>query len=125
MCRLFGLSAGRANVRATFWLLEAPNSLAVQSRRNPDGYGVGTFDERAPPMLISDPRPPMKMNSSPWRRKGSSHPRSSRTFATRRRGKWRGKIPIPSNDVDACSRTTGSCGTYASSHDASAIPQPW
>jgi predicted glutamine amidotransferase len=44
MCRLFGLVAGREPVKATFWLLEAPDSLANQSRRNPDGYGLATFD---------------------------------------------------------------------------------
>ncbi len=43
MCRLFGLHAGSA-VAATFWLLDAPDSLAEQSRRNPDGTGVGLFD---------------------------------------------------------------------------------
>ncbi|KZB84773.1 class II glutamine amidotransferase [Amycolatopsis regifaucium] len=43
MCRLFGLSAGSQRVRATFWLLEAPDSLAEQSRRDPDGTGLGTF----------------------------------------------------------------------------------
>ena len=32
-------------MRATFWLLEAPDSLAEQSRRNPDGYGIATFEE--------------------------------------------------------------------------------
>ena len=26
MCRLFGMSGGREPVRATFWLLEAPDS---------------------------------------------------------------------------------------------------
>lgn len=31
-------------MRATFWLLEAPDSLSVQSRRNPDGFGIGTFE---------------------------------------------------------------------------------
>jgi glutamine amidotransferase len=35
-------------VVATFWLLEAPDSLAVQSRRNPDGYGLGTYDAGTP-----------------------------------------------------------------------------
>ena len=30
MCRLFGLTAGRTRVRATFWLLDAPDSLEVQ-----------------------------------------------------------------------------------------------
>jgi glutamine amidotransferase len=44
MCRLFGLHAGPRPVRATFWLLEAPDSLSAQSRREPDGAGIGTFD---------------------------------------------------------------------------------
>ncbi len=44
MCRLFGLHAGRSTVDATFWLLEAPDSVLEQSRRNPDGYGLGTFE---------------------------------------------------------------------------------
>ncbi|TVT30980.1 class II glutamine amidotransferase [Amycolatopsis rhizosphaerae] len=43
MCRLFGLSASPERVSATFWLLEAPDSLARQSRREPDGTGLGTF----------------------------------------------------------------------------------
>jgi predicted glutamine amidotransferase len=43
MCRLFGLAAGDEPVKATFWLLEAPDSLAEQSRKNPDGYGLATF----------------------------------------------------------------------------------
>jgi glutamine amidotransferase len=38
------LSAGTRPLRATFWLLEAPDSLAQQSRRNPDGYGIATYD---------------------------------------------------------------------------------
>jgi predicted glutamine amidotransferase len=45
MCRLFGLSAGEHRVRATFWLLDAPDSLEEQSRHNPDGCGVGGFDK--------------------------------------------------------------------------------
>ena len=44
MCRLFGLHAGPSPVRATFWLLDAPDSLSAQSRREPDGAGIGTFD---------------------------------------------------------------------------------
>ncbi|TDT75733.1 glutamine amidotransferase [Arthrobacter sp. AG258] len=44
MCRLFGLHAGPRTVRATFWLLDAPDSLTEQSRREPDGAGIGTFD---------------------------------------------------------------------------------
>ena len=49
MCRLFGLHGGRERVRSCFWLLEAPHSLAVQSRCQPDGYGIGTFDEDGTP----------------------------------------------------------------------------
>jgi len=45
MCRLFGMTAGRRAVAATFWLLEAPDSLAVQSRLEPDGTGLGWFEE--------------------------------------------------------------------------------
>lgn len=44
MCRLFGLSAGSRSIRATFWLLDAPDSLSKQSRDAPDGTGLGTFD---------------------------------------------------------------------------------
>jgi predicted glutamine amidotransferase len=44
MCRLFGLTAGDRRVGAAFWLLDAPDSLEEQSRRNPDGCGVAGFD---------------------------------------------------------------------------------
>ncbi|QMU77359.1 class II glutamine amidotransferase [Streptacidiphilus sp. PB12-B1b] len=43
MCRLFGLSSAPHRIKATFWLVEAPDSLEVQSRGNPDGTGVGVF----------------------------------------------------------------------------------
>lgn len=43
MCRLFGMTAGARPATASFWLLEAPDSLAVQSRREPDGTGLGWF----------------------------------------------------------------------------------
>lgn len=51
MCRLFGLHGGRTPIRATFWLLEAPDSLSNQSRRNPDGFGIGTFEADGTPEL--------------------------------------------------------------------------
>jgi predicted glutamine amidotransferase len=51
MCRLFGMSGGDRRVRATFWLLEAPDSLAQQSRREPDGTGVGWFDADGGPQV--------------------------------------------------------------------------
>jgi glutamine amidotransferase len=44
MCRLFGMTAGARRATASFWLLEAPDSLSIQSRRDPDGTGLGWFD---------------------------------------------------------------------------------
>jgi predicted glutamine amidotransferase len=55
MCRLFGMSGGREPVRATFWLLEAPDSLAQQSRREPDGTGLGAFDTQGRPEVFKQP----------------------------------------------------------------------
>lgn len=55
MCRLFGLHAGTHACTATFWLLDAPDSLSEQSRRNPDGTGLGIFDDRAQPHLYKEP----------------------------------------------------------------------
>ncbi|TGD85535.1 class II glutamine amidotransferase [Mycolicibacterium sp. CH28] len=55
MCRLFGLHAGRNAVTATFWLLDAPDNLADQSRRNPDGTGLGVFDALGHPDLRKQP----------------------------------------------------------------------
>jgi predicted glutamine amidotransferase len=55
MCRLFGMTAGREPVRATFWLLDAPDSLAVQSRRNVDGTGIGFFDADGAPHVDKQP----------------------------------------------------------------------
>jgi predicted glutamine amidotransferase len=49
MCRLFGLHGGAQRVRGCFWMLEAPQSLAAQSRSQPDGYGIGTFEENGSP----------------------------------------------------------------------------
>src|SRR6185437_10318278 len=48
MCRLFAMSGGREAVHATFWLLEAPDSLSEQSRREPDGTGLGHYHGRRP-----------------------------------------------------------------------------
>jgi glutamine amidotransferase len=55
MCRLFGMTGGRHPLRATFWLLEAPDSLADQSRRNPDGYGIGTYEPDGSPRIEKRP----------------------------------------------------------------------
>jgi glutamine amidotransferase len=45
------MSAGADPIRATFWLLEAPDSLSQQSHREPDGTGLGWFDEGGAPHL--------------------------------------------------------------------------
>ena len=57
MCRLFGLTAGPARVHATFWLLDAPDSLEAQSLRNVDGSGIGFFDPAGAPVLDKQPEP--------------------------------------------------------------------
>jgi glutamine amidotransferase len=55
MCRLFGLHAGTGVVTATFWLLNAPDNLTAQSRRNPDGTGLGVFDGRGQAQVHKQP----------------------------------------------------------------------
>jgi len=55
MCRLFGMSAGGEPARATFWLLGAPDSLTLQSHREPDGTGLGWFDSEGEPHLSKQP----------------------------------------------------------------------
>lgn len=54
MCRLFGLHAGAA-VDAEFWLIDAPDSLSAQSRRNPDGAGIGAFGADGQPAVSKQP----------------------------------------------------------------------
>ncbi|HEY6523361.1 MAG TPA: class II glutamine amidotransferase [Solirubrobacteraceae bacterium] len=51
MCRLFAMSGGRKPVHATFWLLEAPDSLSQQSHREPDGTGLGYYDDDGHPIV--------------------------------------------------------------------------
>ena len=55
MCRLFGMSGGSEPVRATFWLLQASDSLSEQSRREPDGAGIGFFDDADRPVVSKQP----------------------------------------------------------------------
>ncbi len=57
MCRLFGLTASPERVRASFWLLEAADSLLEQSRRNPDGTGLGYFAPIVGPVIDKEPLP--------------------------------------------------------------------
>jgi glutamine amidotransferase len=51
MCRLFGMVTGARPARATFWLIDAPDSLAAQSHAQPDGTGLGWFDDDGIPWV--------------------------------------------------------------------------
>ena len=55
VCRLFAMSAGREPTSATYWLLDAPDSLTRQSHREPDGAGLGWFDERGSARISKQP----------------------------------------------------------------------
>ena len=57
MCRLLGLNAGREPVSASFWLVDAPDSLEAQSHRNVDGSGIGFFDPAGKPVIDKQPEP--------------------------------------------------------------------
>ncbi len=49
------MSAGSEPTRATFWLLDAPDSITVQSHREPDGTGLGWFDAGRAPHVSKQP----------------------------------------------------------------------
>jgi glutamine amidotransferase len=49
------MTAGREPVRATFWLLDASDSLARQSYREPDGTGLGWFGADGAPHISKQP----------------------------------------------------------------------
>ncbi len=55
MCRLFALHAGAERVAATFWLVDAADSLSAQSHRNPDGAGIGVFTPDGTPVVDKQP----------------------------------------------------------------------
>ena len=55
VCRLFGLAAGSRRVTATFWLLDAPDSLSRQSRQEPDGTGLGWFADDGSAQVVQAP----------------------------------------------------------------------
>jgi glutamine amidotransferase len=57
VCRLLGLNAGRHPVTASFWLIDAPDSLEVQSHRNVDGCGIGFFGSSGAPVVDKQPGP--------------------------------------------------------------------
>jgi predicted glutamine amidotransferase len=49
------MSSGRERAKATFWLLQAPDSLSAQSHREPDGTGLGWFGEDDEPHISKQP----------------------------------------------------------------------
>ena len=51
MCRLFGMVTGARPARATFWLIDAPDSLTAQSHSQPDGTGLGWYDDDGIPWV--------------------------------------------------------------------------
>lgn len=51
MCRLFAMTGGPKPVGATFWLLDADDSLVHQAEANADGTGLGWFDEEGHPFI--------------------------------------------------------------------------
>lgn len=55
MRRLFALHAGERDVAAEFRLLDAPTSIARQSEKNADGYGMAALTARRGMILIRDP----------------------------------------------------------------------
>jgi glutamine amidotransferase len=55
MCRLFGMSGAPERITATFWLLQAPDSLSEQSHREPDGTGLGTYSQDGRPVVSKQP----------------------------------------------------------------------
>lgn len=55
MCRLFGLSSAPQRTSATFWLLDAPDSLSRQSHKDPDGTGLGYFSADGTPHVDKAP----------------------------------------------------------------------
>jgi glutamine amidotransferase len=78
MCRLFGMSGGRNEVQATFWLLDAPDSLLLQSETQPDGVGLGTFDGDGQPSIYRKPVPALRSQTFI----ASAHQVRSRTFVS-------------------------------------------
>src|SRR3954447_18716733 len=55
MCRLFAMTAGRERITVSHWLLDASDSLVAQSHFEPDGTGIGFFDEAGNPVVDRQP----------------------------------------------------------------------
>ena len=53
MCRLFGINAGTHEIHVDYWLVDAPDSILIESHRNPDGTGVGWFGADGTPHVAA------------------------------------------------------------------------
>ena len=108
MCRLFGMSGGDHPVRATFWLLEAPDSLA----------GRAAASRTAPGSAGSTPTGARTSPSSRWRPTRTRRSRARRASSSRRvflahiRYATTGGLESPtrtrSSSAAGCSPTTAS-----------------
>ncbi len=106
VCRLFGMSAGGRRARATFWLFGAPDSLAEQSRREPDGTGLGRFDGHGAPHLSKQPIAAWGTRSSRARPARALPARSRPTSVSPRRACLSCATPTRSSRTGGRSRTT-------------------
>jgi glutamine amidotransferase len=51
------MTGGALPIRATFWLLDSSDSMLVQSRREPDGAGLGWFGAAGAPHVVKSEHP--------------------------------------------------------------------
>jgi len=77
-------------MHATFWLLEAEDSLAEQSRSNPDGYGLATFARDGRPEIKK--RPAAAYEDQEFAREAKHE--ESRTFVAHVRYASTGKVAL-------------------------------
>src|SRR5215475_12642116 len=122
MCRLLGLTAGREPISASFWLLDAPDSLEVQSHRNADGSGIGFFDPPGTPVLDKQPeaafrdaefireakqaRSPVFVAHVRWASVGGRTLQNTHPFA------MRGRIMAHNGGLGDVARLAGQLGSY-------------
>lgn len=133
MCRLFGLTAGDNRVRATFWLLDAPDSLEVQSQRNADGAGLGYFGPDGE--IVLDKQPESAFRDQEFQRAARqadssafvAHIRQAQdcTSAARRplctRRPWRTSPRSSSPPRNSTGKPAGGCSSQASWYTSGAI----
>lgn len=84
------MHGGRRRVGATFWLVDAPDSLREQSHRNLDGYGIGSFEEDGTPVV--DKRPVAAFDDIDYLREARST--RSTVFTAHLRAATRGSAKV-------------------------------